>query len=102
MRISRRNYNLLPGILDDLARLCRFDSNSVLLAHQDHVERAAFQHAGKLSLAIAYGQSAMCVIPVHRNGRVGTLLIIVGVVFVFVESEISVRTAVDAKLDRVL
>src|SRR6202034_2759843 len=98
MRISRRNYNLLTGILDDLARLCRFDSNSVLLAHQDHVEGAVCQHAGKLSLAIAYGQSAMCIIPVQRNGRKHALLIIVVIVFVFVESEISVRTAVDAKL----
>src|SRR5580693_568378 len=102
MRISRRNYNLLPGILDNLARFRRFDSSSVLLAHQDHVERAACPHAGKLSLAIAYGQSAMGVIPAQRNGRVRTLLIIVGIVLIFVESEISVRTAVDAKLDRVL
>ena len=55
MRISGCDQNLLARILNHLVGFSRADSNSVILAYEGHVEGAAFQHAGEMSLAVAYG-----------------------------------------------
>ena len=97
------SYNdCLPGILHSLVGFGFWiDADAMALAHENHTESAAFQHAGKLTFAIADGQGLLCVIPMERDRRIGAFFVVVAVVLVFVEREVGVRAPINSELDRV-
>ena len=91
---------LLTGIGDGLVGLrLGIDAASVAPSHENDAEGSALQHAGELAFAIADHERLMGLVPVQGNGRVGAFLVVVGVVFVFVECEIAVRALVNSKFD---
>ena len=54
-----------------------------------------------MSLAVADGQGLLRIVPMERDGGVHALLVVVAVVLVFVQNEVSVGSAIDAQLNRI-
>src|SRR5690348_5270960 len=67
--------------------------------NKNNMECAALKHAGEASLSLADGQCLRDVVPDKRDGRVCTFFVVVVIVFVFVERELSVCAAIDAEFE---
>src|ERR1039458_838866 len=92
----------LAIIMNERVRLFS-DRNScaMIFRNPDNVERAFFQHAGEFAGAFSNFQGMLGVIPRDRNRGEFSLFIIVSVVFVIVERELPVGTAIDAQFNRI-
>src|SRR5258708_11176161 len=66
---------------DFVGFVCRGDTIAVTVVHKHYAEGALLQHSLKLALAVADGQSALLAVPVHGDGRVLSLLVVIVVVF---------------------
>src|SRR4029077_624936 len=96
------HYDLLSRIIHYfIGRVRRRNANSVLLPDEDNTERPAREHSWKLALPIANGKGLLGIVPAKKNRGVDILLVVVVVVFVLVESELAIGTAIDSQLDRV-
>src|SRR5207302_11007595 len=76
-------------------------ADAVVLADKHDLKAALGEHSRKGSFALSDRQCLLRVIPVKGNRGVHSLFIVVAVVPVFVEREISIRAAIDAQLDGV-
>ena len=73
----------------------------MIFTDENNPEGTTSQHSRELSFAITDSQHAFGIVPMQRDGRVRAFLVVVIVVFVFVESEVAIRAAVDPQLNRV-
>src|SRR5208283_4009072 len=77
---------------------CEPSAGSVAFAHENHAERAIFQHSRESSLALANGERLLVVIPTKSDGRVRARLVVVRIVLVLIEREIAISAAIHANL----
>src|ERR1017187_7316610 len=71
----------------------------MVFSHDDDVETAFLQHAGKRAFSVLNGEPVVGVIPVKSNGGMDALFIIVIVVLVFIQREASIRAGIDAQFN---
>src|SRR5215472_15004444 len=101
LRSSLGSYTRpLARVGQDFVRLAlRGYAAAVVLSHKHNLQAALHEHPGKCSLAFTDGQGLFRVVPVKRDRRVYSFLVVVAVVFIFVEREIAIRPAIDAQFD---
>src|SRR6516165_2752651 len=95
LRSSLGSYTrLLARVGQDFVRLAlRGYAGAVVLSHKHNLQAALHEHPGKCSLAFTDGQGLFRVVPVKRDRRVYSSLVVVAIVFIFVEREIAIRPA---------
>src|SRR5207248_1412277 len=74
-------------------------ASAVVLADKHDLKAALGQHSRERSFALADSQCLPRVVPVKWDRGVHSLLVVIAVVFVFIEREVSIRSAIDAQLD---
>src|SRR5215471_8142639 len=96
------SLNLFTFVMYDIVRsVLGGNANAVIFSNKHDMESALGKHSWELSFTLANGQSLFRVIPTEGDRRVHSLFIVVSVVFVFVEREITVCSAINAQLNRV-
>src|SRR5579871_4550362 len=75
------------------------DAGSMAGTDHNDSKRALLEHSRERSASVADGESAGFVVPLHWDGRVSTLFIVICVVLIFVEGERNISAGVDAQFD---
>ncbi len=83
------------AVRDSLRHSRRANAHPVLRRNQHDAERSLLQHSRKAALARANRQRVRRIVPVHRNRRVDTFLVIVVIVLIFIEGEVAIRVSIN-------
>src|SRR5205814_6451740 len=101
-KILRPHCNLLADVVHDLVRFVfGHDTYSVVLADKDNLKGPLGHHPRKFSSTVGDRQSLFRVIPMELNRGIRALFVVIAVVFVLVEREITIRSAIDAQFNRI-
>ena len=99
LKINLKLHFYLLSVVVDLAG-GRVDVETRCRAGTDehYTERAVLGHTLEFALAVVDGESARAVVPLHGDGGVESLLVVVVVTLVLVERELGVSTGINAYL----
>src|SRR5258707_146297 len=97
-RILVCNGNLLAAVVHGLVRFVfRHDAFSVVFPDENSLKSPFGWYSRKFSFAFAYAQVLFRVITMELDRGKNTFFVVVAVIFVLVECEIAIRSAVNSK-----